>query len=229
MSVKLFGSFFKEGYQLALGNAKALKRVAELSALEGEFGIACSINILAAEEAIKAVVILTKHYHPQMDSKDFAEVFTSHKNKHSLIQFLTVLSKISVNMVYEKFQEQKKYFDIVDTLPAEEAKRIKERYKYLYKVMDWVKKQKPVVDSFDAALKWWGEANLQKNKGLYVDIIDKKWHNPRNFSKEKYEQERYFTDTLIDYIETFNVTFSLIKIIRELKTVASKNISASEG
>ena len=132
-------------------------------------------------------------------------------------------------MVYEKFQEQKKYFDIVDTLPAEEAKRIKERYKYLYKVMDWVKKQKPVVDSFDAALKWWGEANLQKNKGLYVDIIDKKWHNPRNFSKEKYEQERYFTDTLIDYIETFNVTFSLIKIIRELKTVASKNISASEG
>lgn len=227
MNIKLFNTFFKEGYKLALDNAKSLNKIADISAAKEEFGIACSLNILAAEEAIKAVVILTKHYHPQMDSKEFAETFTSHKNKHSLIQFLTILSKISINMIYDKFQEQKHYFDIVETFPEEEAKKFKEKYKYLYKVVDWVKIQKPAVDNFDEAFKWWTQANLQKNRGLYVDIVDKKWHNPRAFTKEKYERERQYTATLIDYIETFNTMFSPTKMLRELKTAANKSIAAS--
>ncbi|MFT4017688.1 MAG: AbiV family abortive infection protein [Agriterribacter sp.] len=227
MDLKLFNSFYKEGYKLALGNAKSLNTVADISATKNEFGIACSLNILAAEEAIKAVVILTKHYHPQMDAKEFSDTFTSHKSKHSLIQVLTILWKISINMLYDKYQEQKYYFDIVETFPEEEAKKFKEKHKYLYKVVGWVKRQKPAIDIFDEALKWWTQANLQKNRGLYVDIVDKKWHNPRSFTKQKYEQERKYTETLIEYIEAFNTMFSPIKIIRELKTEAKKNITIS--
>ncbi|MBN1187368.1 MAG: AbiV family abortive infection protein [Bacteroidales bacterium] len=211
------GKFYKDGYNIALENAKSLVKVAQNSADTNEFGIACSLNILAAEEAIKAVVILTRHYFPQMDTDEFKETFKSHNKKHKSIQLLTFISKYFIDSIYAKYEENKYYFDVVNQLPEETANEIKEKYKYFYKTIESVKKHKNKSDKFDEAIKWWEEANLVKNRGFYVDIVNNKWHNPRTFTKDQFDREKQYTIDLIEYIETFNTVVSPIKLIRELK------------
>ncbi|HEX4373396.1 MAG TPA: AbiV family abortive infection protein [Puia sp.] len=44
-------NFHKEGYELAISKAQSLLKIADISAYENEYGIACSLNVLAAEEA----------------------------------------------------------------------------------------------------------------------------------------------------------------------------------
>jgi len=219
MQLPIIKTFYKEGYQLALENAKALYKVSDNTAKMNEYGIACSLNILAAEELIKAVVILTKNYQPQMDSKDFTDIFKSHNKKHKAILVVTFLSKYLIDFICSKYEENKLYFDAVDELPKEESYKFKQKYKHFYKIIESVKNDKRETYSFDDAMKWWIGANLLKNNGFYVDIKGDKWHNPRNYTKEQFEVERQYTKDLILNVETFNNLFSPIKLIRELKNL----------
>lgn len=73
---------FYKGFELAFENALSLKNVAQLAANNNEFGIACSLNILAAEEAVKANFILIQYYNPNTAINDFEGVFKHHKVKH---------------------------------------------------------------------------------------------------------------------------------------------------
>lgn len=74
--------FYIEGIKLALHNFFSLKKIANLSFAAGEYRIACSLNILAAEEAVKAIFILIKHYNPETEINDFKEVFSKHPVKY---------------------------------------------------------------------------------------------------------------------------------------------------
>lgn len=58
-------NFYKEGYSLTVTNVKSLMRVSNKAAETEDFGIACSLNILAAEEALKALFLIIKHYNPE--------------------------------------------------------------------------------------------------------------------------------------------------------------------
>lgn len=208
--------FYRIGYSIAMENSKALLRIADKAAEENEYGIACSLNVLAAEEAIKASVILTKHYNPLLDKKDFEEVFNNHKKKHLLIQLMTFLAKYMINSISEQYLKHKKIFDAVEQMPESERSKFKNQYRYFYEHIDWAKEQKLFIDSYEAAFKWWLHANDEKKFGLYTDLKNQKWHNPRHFSKEKYYQERLYSSTIINYIELFNKTFTPIKLLRQL-------------
>jgi len=219
MQLPIVNTFYKDGYKLALDNAKALSKVSDNAAEMNEYGIACSLNILAAEELIKAVVILTKNYQPQMDSKDFTDIFKSHNKKHKAILVVTFLSKYFIDFICSTYEENKLYFDTVDELPKEESDKIKKKYRHFYKIIESVKRDKRDTYSFDDAMKWWTGANLLKNMGFYVDIIGDKWHNPRNYTKKQFEIERQYTKDLILNVETFNNLFYPMKLIRELKNI----------
>lgn len=216
MKVPFFNTFYRDGYKLALDNSKALVKVSKKSADLEEYGIACSLNILAAEEAIKAVVILTKHYFPFVSSKDFKEIFKSHKKKHQGIMLLTFLTKYLIDHIYDKYQTDKHLFDFVEQLPEEESKQLKKKYEYFYKSIEFAKTNKEKSERFDKAIKWWNQANDDKNKGFYVDLVNKKWHNPRNIEKSKFIAESSYVADLIEYIELFNNQLTPKKLMKEL-------------
>jgi len=50
MQLPIIKTFYKEGYKLALENAKALSKVSDNTAKMNEYGIVYSLNILGAEE-----------------------------------------------------------------------------------------------------------------------------------------------------------------------------------
>lgn len=221
MKIPFISTFYKDGHKLTLENAKALTRVSQKSAELEEYGIACSLNILAAEEAIKSVVILTKHYFPFVSSKDFKEVFRSHKKKHHGIMLLTFLTKYLIDNIYDKYQKDKHLFDYVEQLPEKESNQFKKKYKYFYKSIEFVKKNKTKSERFEEAIVWWNKANDDKNKGLYVDLINKKWHSPRNISKDKFLRESAYVYDLIEYIELFNNHLTPRKLMKELIKVSA--------
>ncbi|AHF17337.1 AbiV family abortive infection protein [Niabella soli] len=209
-------SFYREGYQLALENAKAISKIAELSAKNGEYGIACSLNILSAEEAIKAVVILLKHSFPKMDSEQFREVFTNHKSKHRLIIAVNIIFKIFIDQILNLYEKDKWRFDFIESLPQEENAKFKAKFSLLYRVILWAKKKKENSENFKNALDWLQQANLKKNKGFYVDVNNNKWHTPKHFTKQDFDNETKYTQTLISNIETFNSLLSPFNLLRHL-------------
>ncbi len=81
-----------DGYNYALDNAILLHEIALKSSGEGGFGIGCSLNILSAEEAIKAVACFSKHFEPN-EVEDFDKIFKNHKIKHEGIKSLLNLVK----------------------------------------------------------------------------------------------------------------------------------------
>ena len=69
-----------------------------------EYGIANSLNILSAEEAVKAFLLVTRAYYPKEDYSDFNEIFSKHGSKHKLPQsFSKVLPVIKIYTSPEKY------------------------------------------------------------------------------------------------------------------------------
>ena len=71
--------FHIQGYRYSLANSKSLLKIADKSADEEEYGIACSLNILAAEEAVKGIAIILSINNV---TEDFHKIFKDHKTKH---------------------------------------------------------------------------------------------------------------------------------------------------
>lgn len=165
MKLPFVSSYYKEGYTISLENAKALLRVSQKSAEICEYGIACSLNTLAGEEAIKAVVILTKHYFPLMKTSDFKDMFSYHKRKHQGLMTITFLSKYMIDYICDSYERDKDIFDAVEKLSIDKSNEIKTKYKYLYKSIEFDKKNKIKSEKFDNAIKWCNQANDDKKKG----------------------------------------------------------------
>ena len=87
--------FYKKGYDLTIANVKSLMRVSTKAAETNDYGIACSLNILAAEEALKALFLIIKHYNPAGNINNFDKIFRLHTVKHDelkqIIEFQDVI------------------------------------------------------------------------------------------------------------------------------------------
>lgn len=62
--------FYNKGYEITVENSKCLLRMAGKSANEKAFGIASSLCILSAEEAVKAICLNLKFHHPRAVSEE---------------------------------------------------------------------------------------------------------------------------------------------------------------
>ncbi len=194
-------NFYKEGCIITIANAKRLFKIAEKSADENEFSIACSLNILAAEESVKAIFLIIKHNNKTSEINDFDKMFNNHKTKHKQLINISLLNNEFITELYNEVKLADHLFKIGDNLPEPERTKYKNRFQDLYDVLQWFKKQDANKPNIEEIKKWLLNANLEKNRGFYVDKIESNWHDPSEFTKKQYQKERLYSLSLIENAE----------------------------
>ncbi len=193
--------FNKKGFNLSLENGKALLKVADLAVSENQFGIASSLNILAAEEIIKATLILMKDFLTEYDIFDFHKIFENHAVKHSLIKDHILLFDDFFKKDKEYLERNKQLYDIVEKLPPTVRNSFKENAKILYQTKSLTEEYNLSSEDISSAISWCEKANNLKNRGFYVDLKGSTWLSPSDFTKEQYEVEYRYTRTLLNWLE----------------------------
>jgi len=213
---------YSQGYSSCLANASSLLQIASLAAADGKFGIGCSLNILAAEEAIKALVCVVKELVPE-EAEDFEKIFKDHKFKHKGIkEFLDGINEnkhLSLSSVQLAFLEWKvKAYEYMKTHPGMTEKEFKSKFFFLsldtiekeakraetlIYLNKWLKELREVESDIDAILDWVSDANEEKNRGLYVALVDNVWLTPESFSNKTFEMEHGYVITVIEYVRKF--------------------------
>lgn len=96
---------YLEGANLALDNSKSLSEIARNAAEIKHYGVACSLFILSAEEAIKAFFCINKHYVPlAVEKTRFDSVFRDHNIKHKHIIELLKYMRIVLDQSKDTLQ-----------------------------------------------------------------------------------------------------------------------------
>lgn len=203
-------NFYIEGFNHALDNSFSLQKIAALAFIEGEYGIACSLNILAAEEAVKANFILIKHYNPNTEINDFKEIFKKHDVKHEHLKGIAAIHEVQLKRFKIDLEIFDQFLAIIDLMP-ENKNRYLSDFSMWFEVKDWITRfEKSKVTYKELAL-WAEKANNDKNNGFYVDLRNGKWTTPKSFIKEKYLFESKYTVAILDYIKNTEKVFLDIK------------------
>ncbi len=218
MTIPLYDTYWKEGYDLAIQNSKSLFKISENAALGNEFGIACSLNILSAEEALKASFLIIKHYNPKGQINEFDKIFKDHKIKHEqLKQFVEFQDKMQIQL-----KAQIAILEPLINLARQMSKETQEKNKTdlfsLEETLTWLKQRSKTKLNFGEILNWLKNANNIKNRGFYLDRQNDKWLAPQNITIEKYDMEKLYTKAIIEYaisIEELFVRLNTEKNSRE--------------
>ncbi len=204
-------NFYKDGYQLALDNARRLFKIAQKASDEGEFGIACSLNILAAEESIKAIFLFTKHNNKDAEIDDFDKIFRDHKTKHKHLLDIVGINSKYIEILYSDTKLFDYLLDIVETVPEPHRSEIKLKFRELYEDVEWIERQKKNKLDIQETNTWLQNANNEKNRGFYVDKDEQKWYAPKDFTFDQFEKEKQHTVSLIENAQR------IIQIVEESK------------
>lgn len=186
---------YLEGAKLAMQNAATLRDTAQNSAKNGNYGIASSLGILSAEEAIKAFFCLRKHYINLSDPVDeFDDIFKYHKVKHKhiveMLKWMRITmesSKYFLDTMKDNFDSFLEHRNVTVTGDDREALQV------LVLQMNAIA-NKPLNDSEQQVSEWWAIANDAKNQGLYVGLSDVGWHDPSS-------THEIFCSKVMDYAE----------------------------
>ncbi|MEO6728786.1 MAG: AbiV family abortive infection protein [Candidatus Dojkabacteria bacterium] len=208
--------FYKEGYCLALQNAKTLFSMANTASLESNFGIACSLNILASEEVLKASFLLIKYYYPEGKINEFDNIFRKHTVKHDqLKQYVEFQIKMQVDIksfVVTYLPIINSLQDITPILPEQKKQEINE----LVGTIALFKKHSELSLDINGIFSWLENANTDKNRGFYVDRSKDKWLSPNHITKQKFDMERKFTEAFIEYVENIEQLFSVYARVKKI-------------
>ncbi|SJZ32065.1 abortive infection protein, AbiV family [Sediminibacterium ginsengisoli] len=186
-----------------------MSRTGDAAAAQNDYGVACSLNILAAEELLKASFLLIKIYHPDGNINEFDNIFHKHKVKHDQIK------------QHVEFQEQmqkdlkmylEEYEPIIGALNLMSSTMTKDKQKLVTEINSSItlfKKHSEFGFDIRGMLNWLQNANNDKNRGFYVDKAMNKWLSPQSISKEKFDIERKYTKDFAQYINNIDQLFSL--------------------
>lgn len=186
---------YKKGFEYAFNNTKAHFNAAELLASNINYGLANSHLILAAEEAVKAYIIFTKHYDSELEIPDFNKYFENHKHKHNTIRDMTFffsllmqMSMISIKPTLRLLKKNKKNIS---------EKELKEKFeKGIDNLIDYLNS----VPKIDNNEQWWNEANNNKNRGFYVNIINNSWQSPNQITEQDYYKSLKIVQEIIEWL-----------------------------
>lgn len=193
--------FYIEGFKIALDNSFSLKKIADLAFTEGEYGIACSLNILAAEEAVKANFILIKHYNPNTEINDFEKVFKKHPVKHDHLKGIAAVHEVQLKRFRTVLEVFDKYLAIIDQMPENLKEKSLDDFSTWFEIKDWVRRFEERKVTYEEIALWADKANNDKNNGFYVDLRNGKWTTPKSFIQEKYVIESKYTEAILDYVK----------------------------
>lgn len=151
-------------------NARNLYLSAKRLAAEGRYGPACSLLILAAEEAVKAVDRVFLGFGIDMDPNTLPAKRQNHKYRHGAARLAMAIAWYTQR--YEPMPE----------MSAEWRDRLEPALRDL--IRDWNREQLPteVQQTWD----WWRQANALKMRGFYVDQSNDKWLAPDTLSEADY-------------------------------------------
>lgn len=193
---------FKEGYKLALQNARNHLEVA-IVAKNISIGIANSHLILASEEAIKAEFTYRVHLNPEwLDEKhEFDKLFKNHLHKHKKSHEDELFGAFVIGFIDKLGQAQEQFKE--KKISEEE---IEEKSQLFYDEMkEWVNGVKTGQVPLETNERWWSHANFYKNLGFYIDI-DKEtgsWSGPFNVTSEEFEESRRIVEKMIRELDQY--------------------------
>ena len=201
-------NFYKEGFYLTIQNAENLFNIGVMAAANGFYGNACALNVLAAEESVKAAFILIPHYYNGVKVNNYTAIFSKHRVKHNeLKEFIKQQDKLR-NETLIKLEQFQSFLNIARSIAPE--KENSKEFKELKDDLIWFKKQSEIVFDKNRVLDWLKKADNIKNSGLYVAEMEKKskWFSPTMITKEKYEIEKEYTSSIIKYIKSLDEWFT---------------------
>lgn len=212
---------YLEGYKACIDNAARLNKIATHSYQQSENGIATSLNVLACEEAIKALNLLLKHYFPETETPDFHKLFKDHKHKHNNLVWLSFAFFLKQIVYRSWFNEMEEFYDDMKASPINEDEVL------IVKQYEWVNNNSI---SYVEVIKWLKEANNLKNNGFYVNIINGELKLPKDLAKEHFDTSQNFYEMLLGYIEMLEFSFSKTETAQRMKEVMKKyeNLSFEE-
>lgn len=185
----------KVGAELAFHNAESLLDSASLLGKKKKFGLANSLAILSAEEAIKAYVLTIHSILPVLSQDLLCDTFSNHKTKHSAwmaMQMMMAYLELFYNTI-SKFKEKEERENIKPgTLRNEAISEICETLKNCTKEVPGV---------IDEAKAWYDSANTRKNRGLYVDRFDDQWVAPNEIDEEEFTRSKKNAKNFLKMLE----------------------------
>lgn len=170
------------GAELMLKNALGLRSSAEALAHESKYGYATSLLILAAEEALKAVVYYSAGVGIALDPDGVNKYQKSHRKRHRLTSALLVMS----------YYVEKSRLAVGDEIGVE--RKIVEILKLLFADVQ----NGEIPDRVSEVIEWWKCANQLKQKGMYVDEESDGWSAPSQFSQDTYDEVYESVRPIID-------------------------------
>lgn len=208
MSSKKNKISFKQGYDLSSENAKSLFSIAVKAAEHTEFGIACSLNILAAEEALKAIFLIIQHYNPDSKLNHFKEIFGRHDIKHAELKNLLKAEEVLQEMAKNNLKQIEPSLEYFKTVPVKDLN--KELYDSINGDVEWYKTFVSKKLNTAEILEWLSSANKDKNNGFYVDKKGESWCTPKTISESKFLKEKKHTEDIFDLAKRIEETFERI-------------------
>lgn len=173
----------RDGCQLALENAVRHLRCGEALALSQEYGIATSHMVLAAEEALKSIVLAMLGDGIDLPPSAVASILTQHKPRLIVGALLTLMQFLTtswVNLITSLNQEHP------DSTAPEyaEARRaaVANLVAELNRVADASQGEAHIIDVMD----WWAGSNLLKQRGFYMDLEDGNWVGPFSLTESDF-------------------------------------------
>lgn len=216
--MNLSTNFYIEGYNLAIENANSLFKIATKAAEENEFGVACSLNILSTEEAIKAVFLIVKHHYPDSQIEDFEEIFKDHKIKHKNLKYFLESSKQFVDDISKMYSLFLKVESLGNFLPAKRQEELREEFSDIHYHGQRITELKKNEIILAKTLNWLDNANTDKNNGLYIGKKKNVWLTPKSFTNKKYEKEKKYSEAIINHAVELN------EILKAIEGYSTKNL-----
>ena len=184
-------------------SAEMHKKSAEAASETGQYGIPVSLLILSTEQSISGILIYAQHFGFKL--KDIPKIhlfFTDHIIKHNLASLISIMYPIMTLMmgIVEKSRDQIsgriQIADPGETIVREAKKEALALFRTLPELFDW-----------------WDNANLQKNKGFYVDYSNS-IETPMQVTEDEY---------LVAHRIVENFQNQILQIVQYLESIPEEN------
>ena len=198
---------YLDASQKAFESAEWHKKTAEKIAKDGHFGIPVSHLILSTEQSVTGILIYAQHL--GFDIKNTPRIhlfFTDHIIKHKLATLINIMHPTLIYLIgyvektLEKIRNKIELDDSLDKVSLSTKKEMVTLFKDLPEMFEW-----------------WENANIQKNKGFYIDYSSS-LETPMQVTQAEYELAFYI-------VENFqNQVLEIVQFLMNLSNEGIKEI-----
>jgi AbiV family abortive infection protein len=184
-------------------SAEMHKKAAETASETGQYGIPVSLLILSTEQSISGILIYAQHFGFKL--KDIPRIhlfFSDHIIKHRLAILISVVYS-SMKIMMETVEKSRDQISGRIKITGYEETFVREAKKEAFALF------RTLPEMFD----WWDNANLQKNRGFYVD-----YSNSIETPMQVTENEYIVAHRIVE-----NFQHQILQIFQYLESIPEEN------